>query len=268
MTLAPLTKEQIEQAAKLLKSARVENRLLDSIPSSVRPRTLEDAYAIQDRLVEILEADVGGWFCACTNPAIQSLLGLAEPYYARLLRDAILTEPATLNAANLPPLVLECEFAYRLGADLSIDDAPFTRPQVEDAIASVHPAIEVVAGHLKDWPKQDVYSVIADNGTDGALVYGEGTSEWQILDLVNMAISLTINGDIVRRGVGRNVLGDPLDAMSWLANARARAGVGLRAGDIHNTGTATEIYWVTAGDEARAEFEGLGSVSLNMEQRI
>ena len=49
-----------------------------------------------------------------------------------------------------------------------------------------------------------------------------------------------------------------------LAKARTRAGEGLRAGEIHNTGTATEIYWVTAGD-AHAEFERLGSVRLSIE---
>ena len=50
-----------------------------------------------------------------------------------------------------------------------------------------------------------------------------------------------------------------------LAKARTRAGEGLRAGEIHNTGTATEIYWVTAGDDAHAEFEGPGSVRLIIE---
>ena len=50
-----------------------------------------------------------------------------------------------------------------------------------------------------------------------------------------------------------------------LAKARTRTGDGLRAGDIHNTGTATEIYWATADDDARAEFEGLGSVRLSIE---
>ena len=115
MTGAPLTRDQVEQAARLLQSARIENCLLDSIPASIRPRTLEDAYAIQDRLIELLDADVGGWFCACTNPVIQSLLGLAEPYYARLLQDVILSEPATLEAASLPPPVF---FAHhRLAAE-------------------------------------------------------------------------------------------------------------------------------------------------------
>ena len=50
-----------------------------------------------------------------------------------------------------------------------------------------------------------------------------------------------------------------------LAKARTRTGDGFRAGDIHNSGTATEIDWMTTGDEARAEFEGLGSVRLSIE---
>ncbi len=97
----------------------------------------------------------------------------------------------------------------------------------------------IVAGHLKDWPSQDVWSVIADNGTDGALVYGDGIEDWRRLDLVATAVTLDINGETVRTGSGANVLGDPLEAFVWLANARSRDGDGLKAGDIHNTGTAT-----------------------------
>ena len=63
--------------------------------------------------------------------------------------------------------------------------------------------------------------------------------------------------------VGANVLGDPIEALVWLVNARSRTGAGLRAGDIHNTGTATSIQWIEPGDEAVARFEGLGSVQVN-----
>ena len=53
-----------------------------------------------------------------------------------------------------------------------------------------------------------------------------------------------------------------MSAFVWLANARSRAGGGLKAGDIHNTGTATAIYWVTPGDNAVADFGRLGEVRL------
>ena len=257
--------EQINRAAELLRSARIENKVVDCLPKAIRPTNLQEAYSVQDRLVQVLGWNVGGWFCACTNPAIQRILNLDEPYYARLFKDYIFAGPVILKATDYPPIVIECEFGFRLGNDLPKRSEPYSREEVEDAIAEVHPTIEVVAGHLRDWPNQDVWSVIADNGTDGALVYGTGTTEWRRLDLVNMRVTLEVNDRIEREGSGENVLGDPLDAFVWLANARSRDGDGLRAGDIQNTGTATEIYWVEPGDEVIACFEGLGSVQLRID---
>ncbi|MEM7292609.1 MAG: fumarylacetoacetate hydrolase family protein [Pseudomonadota bacterium] len=256
--------EAIEQAANLLANARRNHSLVDAIPDDIRPQNLSEAYAIADRLVELLGAKTGGWFCACTNESIQTMLGLAEPYYARLLNDYIFETGVTLQSSDFPPIVLECEFGFRLDHDLPTRSTPYSRTEVEAAIATVHPTIEVVAGHLRNWPEQNVFSVIADNGTDGALVFGEGVENWHALNLVEMLVDLRINGETVRTGMGANVLGDPLAAMVWLANARARDGDGLRAGDIHNTGTATDIVWVNPGDHATAYFSGLGDVSLSI----
>lgn len=260
----PLSPEKVREAAILLAGARRENLVLDGIPEEIRPSNIAEAYAIQDALVEELGWETGGWFCACTNEVIQDILGLREPYYARLFSQFILESPAQLQSTEFPPIVLECEFGFRLGEDLPSRAEPYTRDEVEAAIGSVHPAIEVVAGHLKDWPNQDVWSVIADNGTDGALIVGEGTQDLRALGLVNMPVALDINGEEKRSGTGANVLGDPLDAFVWLANARSRDGHGLNASDIHNTGTATDIIWIEPGDEALARFEGLGEVSLKL----
>lgn len=256
--------EQIERAAELLRSAREQNKVLECIPEAIRPMNLREAYAVQNRLVETLGWDTGGWFCACTNPTIQKILNLEEPYYARLFKKHIFAEPATLMATDYPPIVLECEFGFRLGNDLPAREAPYGAEEIVDAISEIHPTIEVVAGHLEDWPNQDVWSVIADKGTDGALIHGAGVKDWRSLDLVNMRVTLEVNGKIERKGTGANVLGDPLKAFVWLANARSRDGDGLRAGDIHNTGTATDIYWIEPGDDVVASFEGLGSVRLRI----
>lgn len=260
----PLTATEIDTAARLLAEARQNNRVLDALPAECRPQRLTCAYAIQSRLIQLLGATEGGWFCACTNVTIQEMLGLREPYYARLLSHQLFPAPARLSARDYPPMVLECEFSFLLGADLPARDQAYTRDEVEAAIATVHPSIEVVAGYLRDWPQQEVYSLIADNGTDGALVYGPGLGDWQHLDLINTPVTLSLNGELVRRGCGANVLGDPLEALVWLANARARDGEGLRAGQFHNTGTATEIIWVKPGDVAQAEFAGLGVVDLEI----
>ncbi|MEM7225241.1 MAG: fumarylacetoacetate hydrolase family protein [Pseudomonadota bacterium] len=259
MALSP---EQIERAAELLAAARRDVKVIGGLPEDCRPGNLEEAYAIRDSLVAKTGWPISGWFCACTNRDIQELLGLAEPYYACLLKPFIRPSPCQLLSIEFPPMVLECEVAFTLGADLPPRDQPYSREEVEAAVATAHPAIEVVAGHLREWPSQDVFSVIADNGTDGALVYGAGIAGWREIDLVALSVRLLVNGEQVRHGSGANVLGDPMTALVWLANAGVEGG--LKAGQIHNTGTTTPIYWVGPGDHAVADFGPLGEAELEV----
>jgi 2-keto-4-pentenoate hydratase len=149
-----------------------------------------------------------------------------------------------------------------LGADLPPRADAYAREEVMAAVESVHPSIEVVAGYLKDWPSQNVFAVIADNGTDGALVYGPGVSDWRRIDLPAVEARLSVNGVETRRGTGKNILGDPMTALVWLANARRKAGDGLKAGHIHNTGTATSIMPAGPGDHIVADFGPLGRAEM------
>lgn len=261
LTLSPA---EIDGAAAILEQARRTNTVIDGLPADVSPRTLADAYAVQDRLVARLGWETRGWFCASTNVEIQRMLSLDEPYCARLLASALKASPATLRQSDYPPIVVESEFAFRLARDLPPRAKPYTRAEVEAAIESVHPSIEVVAGYLRDWPKQNVFAVIADNGTDGALVYGEGVQDWRGIDLSAVEVRLSVNGVEQRRGTGRNILGDPMTAFVWLANARRKAGDGLKAGHIHNTGTATSIMPAGPGDRVLADFGPLGRAELTI----
>jgi 2-keto-4-pentenoate hydratase len=261
LTLSPAA---IDCAAAILEQARRTNTVIEGLPAEVDPRNLADAYAVQNRLIERLGWETRGWFCACTNVEIQRMLSLAEPYCARLFVRALMASPATLRQADYPPIIVESEFAFRLARDLPPREAPYTEAEVADAVESVHPSIEVVAGYLRDWPRQNVFAVIADNGTDGALVYGEGVREWRRHDLSTIEVVVSVNGVEQRRGSGRNILGDPMTAFVWLANARPKAGDGLKAGHIHNTGTATAILPVKAGDTVVADFGPLGAAVLTL----
>ena len=82
------------------------------------------------------------------------------------------------------------------------------------------------------------------------------------IDLVELLVRLRVNGEQVRHGKGANVLGDPMTALVWLANAGVAGG--LKAGQIHNTGTTTPIYWVGRGDHAIADFGPLGEAELEV----
>lgn len=254
---------EIEKAATALHAARVERRVIDGLPADSRPANLEDAYRIQDRLIDKIGLSIGGYFSGGTNPAIQKRLGLDGPYCARLLDGYIRPSPASVRAADFPPIILECEFVFVLGRDLPALETPYARDEVAAAVETAHPGIELVAGHLKDWADQDIYSIISDNGTDGALFYGPGSPP-QAVDCSRIDVTLFVNGTEVQTGHGRNVLGHPLEALTWLVNACIARGEGLTKGQFLSTGSATPMQPVAAGDVAVADFGALGRVELGI----
>ena len=238
--MSDLTPEQIKQAARILAHARRGRYAIDTLPVDCRPQSVNDGYLIQDSLDEELGYETGGWFCACTNVEVQDKLGLGEPYSARLFKQDIFESPTIFSAGHFPStIVMECEFAFRLAVDIKPRTRPYDRGEVTDAVA-------------------------ADNGTDGAVAYGPGVEDWQTLDLPAMQVTLDINAYTIQRGTGSSVLGDPVMALVWLVNAVCQRGHELKAGDICNTGTTTSMQVAELGDQVTANFQGLGSVEVNL----
>jgi len=259
-----MTPAAIARAADILRAARAEGRLIDALPADARPATLAEAYAVQARLVERLAQPLAGWFLGCTNVEVQRTLGLDGPYWGRLLEGSVRSSPAAIAVPAAIAPVLEVEIAFRLGRNLPPRPAPYERDEVAAAVATVHLAIEVVIPHFRDWTHAPIAWLVADNGTDGALVTGAGVADWRGLDLAALSVILEVNGRPVRQGRGAAAMGDPLAALTWLANARAAAGDGLETGHLHNTGTLTAMYGARVGDRARAVGGPLGEVSLRL----
>ncbi|MEM8687073.1 MAG: fumarylacetoacetate hydrolase family protein [Pseudomonadota bacterium] len=258
----PLTDAQQLMAADTLLAARRSGEVIADLPAACKPQTLADALAIRDLVFAGLGEAQAGWFVGCSNPHIQRQLGLDEPYCAQLAAGTVHPSPAELPAGAFPSITLEVEFAFTLARDLAPRETPYGRAEVADAIDRVHPAIEVVTSHLADWTRQSIFNIIADNGTDGALVFGPGAALSDAGDLSTIRTSVSVNGEEKATGSGADVLGDPLNVMVWLANRSREDGVTLNAGQIHNTGSTTPMVLATPGDTCRAVFEGLGPVEV------
>lgn len=262
---ANLSADQRQAAAALILKCRRSGEVIGGLPDACSPSTLADALAIRDLVFEGLQDAPAGWFVGCSNPVIQRQLGLGEPYCARLAAATVHPSPARLPSSQFPSITLEVEFAFTLGTDLAARDEPYSKQEVADAISIVHPAIEVVTSHFADWTHQPIFSIIADNGTDGALVYGPGKPLAEAGALSQVQTTLFLNDEASASGSGADVLGDPLNVMVWLANRCRQDGVGLKAGQIHNTGSTTAMVHAKPGDTCRAVFEGLGDVHIVFE---
>jgi 2-oxopent-4-enoate/cis-2-oxohex-4-enoate hydratase len=75
-------------------------------------------------------------------------------------------------------------------------------------------------------------------------------------------MTLVKNGEVVTTGSGAAALGNPLDAVAWLANTLAELGESLKAGDVVLSGSLAAMVPVAAGDSLGVSIEGIGDCSV------
>lgn len=257
----PLAETRLDAAAALLVAALRAVRARPALPHDCMPANLADAYAIQDRFVGLLGTPAG-YKIGYANPSVQQSLGIGEPVFGRLLRDRITTSPAMLSSSALIARVVETEYGVRMARALPASGAPHSLEAVTAAVGAVMPSFEIVSPRFEDWKKLSAREVVADNVLHSHWLYGPERTDFAALDLVGQPVVTRVNGREVTRGVGANVLGGPLAALHWLANALAQMGRGLAAGDFVTTGCCTDIVELAPGDTATADFGPLGTVHV------
>jgi len=246
----------------------VARRLLDAHRNRAPIETagslpLEDAYAAQECLVELLQATLGrrpiGWKVGLTSLASQEMFGAGGPVYGRLLSDPRSPDDEEVRLAELIAPRLECELAFFLGGDLR---GPDVRPEdVLRSTAWIAPAFEIVDSRIRDW-KLGLADLVADNTCASGYVVG-APCPVPDRDLGLVRVVLYKDGSRCATGTGTEVLGDPARSVAWLANELVRSGRHLAGGELVLAGSFCPAVPVTPGDTFRADFADVGGVSVH-----
>jgi 2-keto-4-pentenoate hydratase len=243
---------RIDEAARVLAAART-GQPIAALPEGARPKTEADSYAIQEAVLRRLGERVGGYkvgfspeggiFCA--------------PIYASMVHAS----PASLPARGFHLIGIECEIGFRLNQALAQRERPYSRDEVL-AAASLHPTIEIVDSRYQDFRSLDRLQVLADNFSNGALVYGAAASGWQGMDLAHPPIEVTADGKPFAECTGLRA-GDPIGLLIELVNFTAKQRGGVPAGTFVTTGTHTGMVFTEPGVTIRAEYGPLGRVEVS-----
>lgn len=255
----------MSDAARIIASAWRDERKIDALPAECRPGSLEQGLRCQAALPGVLGDEAAGWKLAATAESGQRHLKVSSPIPGRLFASRIRGDGDSIPMQGNRMLVAECEFVFRLGSDLPPREAPYSRDEVMAAVDSLHPGLEIPDSRFDDFTSVGAAQLAADNACMHWMVVGEATSaHWRKVDLSRHATRIVINGEEVTRGVGSDVLGDPRHALTWLANAHALLGEGLRAGQVITTGVTGMPSPIAVGDEIVADLGEFGSVSATI----
>jgi 2-keto-4-pentenoate hydratase len=256
-----LDKDQIAAASRALVQHWRDGTKLDALEPPLRPQTRAEGYAVQ----AALSGKLFGWKIAATSEAGQKHINVAGPMAGRILSDTIIADGGAASMKGNAMRVGEPEFCFRMGRDLAPRPAPYGVDEVLAAVDTLHPAIEIPDSRFADFASAGEAQLIADNACAHLFVLGAPTiANWRAMDLVEERPEITLRGQRYI-GHGKNVLGDPRVALTWLANELRGLGITLRAGEVVTTGTCHPPLPIEAGDQFAVVFGMLGKVSVRFE---
>ena len=237
-------------------------RVLDPLTSRYADLTIEDAYRIQQRLnarrIEAGERVIGKKI-GVTSQVVMNMLGVYQPDFGMLTDVMLYEEGDSIPAASLIQPKAEGEIAFVLKHDLQ--GPGVTAEDVLAATGGVMACFEIVDSRIRDW-KIRIEDTVADNASCGVFVLGQRVVDPREVDLVGCAMKLEKNGEVVTTGSGAAALGNPLEAVAWLANTLGQLNESLKAGEVVLSGSLAAMVPVAAGDNLNVSIDGIGSCSV------
>jgi 2-keto-4-pentenoate hydratase len=228
----------IQTALERLLEAQATGRPLPPLSETHGDFTLETAYAIQEALRAALDKHGQpsiGWKLGATSPSGQAVMGVKEPACGFLMPRHY-TSGAEVSARDFINLGVEAEVAFRMctrlaGPGVTADTA---RLAVEGAVAALELPDFIFSG------KPRVGDFVASSVIAKAIVLGGPLTPLSAFEVSREEVVYEHNGEVVGTYTAAEVMGNPVNALAWLANHLATRGLALHPGDIVMSGAISK----------------------------
>ena len=181
-----------------------------------------------------------GWKIGINVPAVQEVLGIAEPVVGSMTSKSLVAAGDTVDVGGWTRPMLEPEVAIRVGAG--------------GTIAAVAPAIELVD---IDLPFEDIEAILAGNIFHRRVVLGEEVADVEPAG----QCSVLVDGE---EAAATSVECDAEGTVAHVSEFLERHGARLAAGEVIIAGSLTTPLPVAAGARIEVEVGELGSVAVSL----
>jgi 2-keto-4-pentenoate hydratase len=247
MSITPERTSVLHATADTLLTARRTGVPIADLPGDIAPASEEEGFYVQDIMAEAF-GPVGGWKIGSRGPE-------GVPFFAPMPTAWIGLNDTEFRGRPHRLRGVEAEIAFQMGAALPPRATPYTRDEVIAAIATCHPAIEILESAYVDPLAVSRENMIADMQMHGGFVAGPAIADWQHLDWSAEHVTLLADGVVRVENTGSNPGGnDLIRLLIFLANEGAVRTGGLKRGDWITTGSWTGVTWASAGAQVIAEF--------------
>lgn len=262
------SEDQISAAVERLALALETRVPCPAVRDLIGTDDLAAAYAVQQGLVRkrlALGSSVVGRKIGATSEAVQHQLGVDQPDFGYLLDEMDVSDHHPISMRRLLQPRVEAEVAFVMAADLDLPEDEITLEAVRDRVGVALPALEIVDSRIAGW---DIgfTDTVADNASSGLYVVGGEGRTLEDLEPREVEMSLRVNGEVRSSGNGAACLGDPLEALRWLAVQCVRFGDPLRAGHLVLSGALGPFVPFAPGDKVEASISGFDTLTAEFQE--
>ncbi len=226
-------------------------------------KTIEEGLLFQAAFVKKLEPIAGkriGYKVGLTSKPVQQKFGVSHPLRGVLLKRMLLESGASVAAKFGAVPIVEADLLVRV-KDSGVNQA--TSPaEVIKHLDAIIPFIELPDLVLQKGQPLNGATITAINvgarlGVVGKPIAVEPTARFAE-GLAEMRVLVSVDGKQVMKVPGKAILGNPLNAVVWLAQDLAKHGQQLQAGDIISLGSFGKPFHPQAGSSFAVKYEFAG----------
>ena len=252
----------IEEKIKTIINSRKKNLLIPNLENNM-PTDVDEAYLFQEEVVKSFNLNSVGWKVGCTTEMAQKFSGMSEPFSGVMFFETTYKSPKLELSLYMNKPIIEPEICFEIKEDIVDIGELYNSTNIKKYIKTIFPVIEIVDTRYEKGWEIKALETISDNGVHSCLIKGEALSNWESYDRLNSEINLYVDNKFICSGRGSNVLNDPLNSISWLANKLIQRGKLIKAGEIITTGnTLDKPIFAEKNTIISAKFDALGEVTM------
>jgi len=260
-----MTEAQHREAAEALVEA--ENTGVWTQPLSVKyeDADIEDAYSVGQAVTDLKVASgrvVKGHKVGFTSKAMRSLVGATEPDYGSLFDNWFIDEGCQVSMSDMNRPLVEVELAFVLKEPLGGPDV--NAVDVIRATDFVLPAVEVVDSRTTGRGANILVDSISDAASCGFVMVAGNPVQLNDIDIRHVGGALYKNGVVEESGTAAAVMGNPINAMAWLARKLHEFDVVMQPGHSILSGSFIKAHPMKAGESFVSDFGPLGQISFGV----
>jgi 2-keto-4-pentenoate hydratase len=256
-----MSNQSIEQVADILLHAKKSKIPCLPIRDVLPNGTIKEAYQVQAIGVEneISQGNkITGKKIGLTSKSVQKQLGVDEPDFGTLF-NSMQIDNGTLDYDLLMQPKAEAEWAFVLKN--TIDDPVNSIDELSSCIDYAVVAIEIVGSRIKDWDIT-ILDTVADNASASHYILGKQKIQLNEINLTDCKMQLYQNEELASTGEGSACMGNPLNAVKWLANKMIEMQTPLQKGEVVLSGALGPMVNLKSKDTLKVIIDNFEALEL------